>query len=65
MRQLYNKYINNTQSVACVVYFISFNDKLKNQQKLINKKVTECYHPKRTFLILIINKERTIKYTIG
>lgn len=37
MRQLYNKYINNTQSVACVVYFITFNDKLKSQQILINE----------------------------
>lgn len=37
MRQLYNKYINNTQSVACVVYFITFNDKLKSQQILMNK----------------------------
>lgn len=37
MRQLYNKYINNTQSVACVVYFITFNDKLKSQQTNINE----------------------------
>lgn len=51
MRQLNNKYINNTQSVACVVYFIIFNDKLKSQQTNINKQkknVTECFTLKVT-----------------